>query len=74
MIFFFCSIKLPDKITRSLTVRPLFSKICLRVVKLENGDGILPVTSDDRETVPSLLPVKTGHSCRFLNYIGIHRN
>lgn len=52
---------IPERTTRSMTERLLLAKACLRVVKLENGVGMLARASDARDRVPSLLPVSTSH-------------
>lgn len=58
---------LPERRTRSFIERLLLAKDCLRVVKLENGEGMLVKVSEARETMPSRRPVNTFH-VDFLNY------
>lgn len=54
-------VNVPDKTTRSCTVRFLLAKLCLSWVKLKVGAGRLIKASLTREIVPSLLPVSTSH-------------
>lgn len=58
--------KLPERTTRSLTLRPLLKKIFACVLKSENGEGMFPMVLDARDSFPSLLPVSTSHNA-FLN-------
>ena len=52
----------PDKTTRSCTLRPLIAKFWTGLVKLEKREGILAKASEIRDTLPSLLPVRTSHN------------
>lgn len=53
--------KLPDKTTKSLVVRPKAAKFCFKVAMSANGDGIRALASEARDTLPSLRPVGTSH-------------
>ena len=55
------AIGVPDSTTRSTSLRPLLANNCFRLVKLADAGGMLLLTSDARETTPSLLPVYTSH-------------
>ena len=47
--------------TRSLLSRPLAANFCLWVATDSRGEGKLFETSEAEDTLPSLLPVGTGH-------------
>lgn len=72
------NLKKPERTTRSFTVRLLLAKDCLRVVKLENGEGMLAKASESSETFPSRLPVSTSHmdllNCSYKIHKGMKEN
>lgn len=55
------SVWAPDKATRSQTLRPFLEKISCNVEKFAEGEGRLPLTSEERVTVPPLRPIGTSH-------------